>query len=82
MALSKQLKKLDLAIKQQRSKARIWIVQGMQDNLVSPKNPSYASENWQNHFASIDVRELEDEGHFLPWRQAPLIKQLLLNTKS
>ena len=78
MGLRSQLKMLDARIKSQVSNTRVSILQGMKDKLVSPKNPSYVLNEWKEHFSSIDVVELPDEGHFLPWRQYELVKELIV----
>jgi len=56
---------------------RVTIIQGMRDRLVSPKNSQYVRDNWLNVFKQLSIIELEDEGHFLPWRQQELIIQEL-----
>ncbi|GAA6137265.1 hypothetical protein NBRC116583_10120 [Arenicella sp. 4NH20-0111] len=75
MALKKQLKQLDTRIKKSKSTSNVIIMQGQKDRLVSPKNPAYALAEWSPHFASIKLIELENEGHFLPWRQSSLVIQ-------
>lgn len=75
MSLKKELKKMDARIKKGKSEAKLVIMQGMKDKLVSPKNPAYAMSEWAPHFASIKLIELENEGHFLPWRQTELVIQ-------
>ena len=78
MGLKSQLEAMDTQIKSQFSNAKISILQGKKDKLVSPKNPSYVLSEWSNHFTSIEVLELPDEGHFLPWRQYGLVKELII----
>lgn len=82
MGLRKQLKIMDAEIKEADLDTDILIMQGMKDKLVSPKNPSYISTEWQQNFANIEVIELADEGHFLPWRQAPLVLQAIYKLRS
>jgi len=57
-------------------------MQGKKDKLVSPKNPAYVAEQWRDNFSSIELLELSDEGHFLPWRQAPLVVQSLYKLRA
>lgn len=73
MGLRKQLKKMDKEIKQADLSTDIIIMQGQKDKLVSPKNPAYVVDAWKDNFASIKLIELENEGHFLPWRRASLV---------
>lgn len=73
MGLRKQLKIMDQEIKQRQLKTKLVIMQGQKDRLVSPKNPAYVAGAWKTHFKSIKLIELEDEGHFLPWKQTPLV---------
>jgi pimeloyl-ACP methyl ester carboxylesterase len=73
MGLRKQLKLMDAELKLASLDADLMIMQGGRDKLVSPKNPSYVATAWLSTFNNIEVIELADEGHFLPWRQAPLV---------
>ncbi|MEM7357846.1 MAG: alpha/beta hydrolase [Pseudomonadota bacterium] len=73
MALRKQLSLLDKEITDGQFSAKVVIMQGMKDKLVSPKNPQYALENWQSHFSDLQTIELPEAGHFLPWEQTPLV---------
>ena len=82
MSLRKQLKIMDAEIKQTELDIDVLVMQGMKDKLVSPKIPSYVSEKWQKNFASIEVLELAEEGHFLPWRQAPLVLQSIYKLRA
>ena len=82
MGLRTQLEAMDARIKSQVSNAKITILQGMKDKLVSPKNPDYVLNEWSKHFRAIEVIELPDEGHFLPWRQYDLVKELLVKLSS
>ena len=82
MSLRKQLKIMDAEIKQTELDVDVLVMQGMKDKLVSPKNPSYVSDEWQKNFASIEVLELAEEGHFLPWRQAPLVLQSIYKLRA
>ncbi len=77
MGLRKQLKTMDKEIKKVNLSTNVTIIQGQKDKLVSPKNPAYVVDAWKDNFASIKLIELENEGHFLPWRQAPLIVKSL-----
>jgi len=82
MGLRKQLTLMDAAIKKSTLDVDMLIMQGKKDKLVSPKNPAYAAAEWQSNFNSIEVLELSDEGHFLPWRQAPLVAQLMYKLRA
>lgn len=82
MGLRKQLKLMDAEIKTSKLDADVLIMQGMKDKLVSPKNPAYAAEQWRDNFTSIELVELSDEGHFLPWRQAPLVVQSIYKLRT
>jgi len=73
MGLKKQLKVMSDAIADAKLDVKLSIMQGMKDKLVSPKNTAYVDSAWRPHFASVDIIELPDEGHFLPWRQTPLV---------
>ena len=73
MGLRKQLKLMDSEIKASKLDVDLLIIQGKKDKLVSPKNPAYAEKQWKQNFNSIEVIELDEEGHFLPWRQSPLV---------
>jgi len=73
MGLRKELQIMSEKIDQTKLNARLMVMQGMKDRLVSPKNPDYAATAWHGHFLSVDVMELPEEGHFLPWRQTPLV---------
>lgn len=77
MGLRKQLKAMDEELKSRKLYSHVTVLQGMKDKLVSPKNAAYVEEAWQNSFASLEVIALENEGHFLPWRQSPLVVELI-----
>jgi len=77
MGLRKQLKVMDEKLKTTSLSTDVIIMQGKKDRLVSPKNPAYALQEWRPSFASMKLVELEEEGHFLPWRQASLVAQLM-----
>ncbi len=82
MGLRKQLKTMDAEIKASKLDTDVVIIQGLKDKLVSPKNPAYAAEQWQETFTSIELIELSDEGHFLPWRQVPLVIQSMYKLRA
>jgi len=82
MGLRKQLKLMDAELKQTQLDADVLIMQGRKDKLVSPKNPTYVLEEWQPSFKSIEVVELSEEGHFLPWRQAPLVVESIYKLRA
>lgn len=73
MALRRELKAMDKEIKNTQLGAHLVVMQGMKDKLVSPKNPNYVRNAWQDHFASTEIMELAEAGHFLPWNQTPLV---------
>lgn len=73
MALRKQLETMTEAIKEQKLNVKLSVMQGMKDRLVSPKNSAYVDEHWRSNFAEVKIIELPNEGHFLPWRQTPLV---------
>jgi len=77
MGLRKQLKTMDAELKATKLDTNLVIMQGKKDRLVSPKNPAYVSQQWKDNFASLKIVELEDEGHFLPWRQPTKVLDLL-----
>ena len=58
------------------------IMQGATDKLVSPKNPKYVVNEWQSSFANIELIELPNEGHFLPWRQTPLVIKTIYSLRA
>lgn len=73
MGLRQQLKTMSKTIKHNKLDVKLSVIQGLKDKLVSPKNSTYVDKNWRGHFATIEIIELQDEGHFLPWRQTPLV---------
>ena len=82
MSLRGELSKMDIEIKKSNLAANVIILQGAKDRLVSPKNPKYASENWSDNFSSLKVITIEDEGHFLPWRQPQAVVDLIYELAS
>ncbi len=82
MGLRKQLKLMDAELKKAKLDTDVLIMQGKKDKLVSPKNPAYVVKEWQSSFNSIEVIELSEEGHFLPWRQAPLVMQSMYKLRA
>ena len=73
MGLRKELKTMAEEIAATKIEASLVIMQGMKDKLVSPRNPAFVQEQWKDKFAKVEVIELASEGHFLPWRQTPLV---------
>ena len=67
MKLRKQLKLMNESLEDNKLNIHVVIVQGLKDKLVSPKNPAFANQQWQDNFASLEIVELEEAGHFLPW---------------
>lgn len=55
----------------------ITLVQGTDDWLVPKGNIDYAKAHIDND--SLDIIILENQGHFLPWEQYDVIKELILN---
>ncbi|MFT6032103.1 MAG: pimeloyl-ACP methyl ester carboxylesterase [Arenicella sp.] len=82
MGLRKQLELMDSELRQAQLDANILVIQGMKDKLVSPKNAAYPAQQWQSTFNAIEVIELVDEGHFLPWRQTPLVVQSIYKIRA
>jgi pimeloyl-ACP methyl ester carboxylesterase len=82
MGLRKQLTLMDAELRLTTLGADLLIMQGGKDKLVSPKNPGYAASEWQASFNTIEVMQLGDEGHFLPWRRAPLVMQSLYKLRA
>ena len=75
MALKNQLSTLEDELISTQLDSDVVVIQGMKDKLVSPKNVQYMTDNWGKSFASLKIIELDQEGHFLPWRQTDLITQ-------
>jgi len=82
MGLAKQLNVMNAELRLTTLNSDLLIIQGDKDKLVSPKNPSYATSQWETTFNTIEVIQLSDEGHFLPWRQAPLIVESLYKLRA
>jgi len=82
MALRAELTAMDADLKQTKLDANLTVMQGAKDKLVSPKNPAYVLTEWHDSFANIDLIELSDEGHFLPWRQAPLVIETIYSLRA
>ena len=66
-------------IQQSKINAHVHIVQGLKDKLVSPKNPAFAIEQWQDKFLSLEVTELKEAGHFIPWQQSTSVLTAIIN---
>ena len=77
MPLRKELALLKSELEGNTFNTDITQIQGMKDTLVSPKNTAYVRDNWEDKFNSVTIIELEEEGHFLPWRQPNLIVEQL-----
>ena len=69
MKLNKQLLIMDTEIKATKLPVDVTVIQGLKDKLVSPKNPQYVLNEWRDNFKSLDVIELPNAGHFLPWQE-------------
>jgi len=70
MKLRKQLKLMTAQIDKQSFPVDVIVIQGLKDKLVSPKNPQYVDEQWRDNFNSIEIVELPEAGHFIPWENA------------
>lgn len=79
MRLSKELQHIDDRLQSTQLDINVVQIQGMRDSLVSPKNVNFVKTNWSDHFSSLHTIELTEEGHFLPWRQEPLIIETILS---
>ena len=78
MKLRKQLNVMTDEIENSRLPINVVVIQGLKDKLVSPKNPQYVTEQWQDNFKSVEIIELPEAGHFLPWQQGKeVVKRLL-----
>jgi len=76
MALKTELQELEYAMQSNIISSPIVVIQGMKDKLVSPKNIGYVHKAWQQQ-PNVNVIELPNAGHFLPWRHtATVIEQL------
>lgn len=73
MPLSGQLSRLESMLKERSLDTRMTIVQGGKDRLVSPKNAAYAQSQWLGAFSSVELIELPDAGHFIPWQQSAVV---------
>lgn len=77
MALSDELNALENDLNTQKLDIHVVLIQGMRDRLVSPKNAEYVRKHWPRSFSEVDVVELPNAGHFIVWRQTPLILKKL-----
>jgi len=82
LRLHNELMRQDERLKETSVTTRLILVQGARDKLVSPKNAAYVRTAWANTFGQLTIEVIEDEGHFLPWRQAPRIKKHILESLS
>lgn len=71
MVLRRELMDLEQDIAEQGLSTPTLIMQGMKDKLVSPRNTAYARVQWAVNVPNLEIIELEDAGHFLPWKHAP-----------
>ena len=78
MRLRKQLTLMNAKLEQKKLDTNVLIVQGLKDKLVSPKNPVFALEKWADNFLTVEVTELEDAGHFIPWQQSNDVKNAIV----
>lgn len=77
MRLRRELTIVAEDISQVQLNTRLAVMQGGQDDLVSPKNPKYVDAYWRDNFAEVTLVELPEEGHFLPWRQTRFVTHLI-----
>jgi len=70
MKLRKQLNTMVDDLEKTKLATDVIVIQGMKDRLVSPKNPKYVAEQWQDNFSSVEIIELPKAGHFLPWEHS------------
>ena len=77
MALEEELTIMNEQILSSQIDNPVVVIQGMQDKLVSPKNAQFIINKWQDNIKNLEVIQLNEEGHFLPWRQTELIIQNL-----
>jgi len=75
MAMRRELKKMNQQILDAKIDSKLIVMQGMKDNLVSPRNPQFVKQNWSDSFTEISILELPDAGHFLPWRNTDQVIQ-------
>lgn len=73
MSLHDQSVIMNQAINSTKLASKLVVMQGMKDRLVSPKNPAFVKTQWMDNFREVAFIELAGEGHFLPWRQTPLV---------
>lgn len=81
MGLAKQLRIMSKEIKATKLNATLTVMQGMKDKLVSPKNSQFALNDWQSNFAKVNILELPEEGHFLPWRKTGYVIDTIYNLR-
>lgn len=79
MALKKELKSLEKQISQKIWLQKIIVIQGLKDKLVSPKNIKYIRAMWSVYMPKLQIVELKNAGHFLPWENEDEIKKFLLS---
>lgn len=60
-------------------KSPVTVIQGKKDKLVPHQNVDYLREKLTH--TELKVISLPNEGHFLPWKQMPLIKNEILTTE-
>lgn len=77
MVLQKELKIMETELSLVNLNIEVIVIQGMKDQLVSPKNARYVEQHWLSSFSRIKVIEVPKAGHFLPWKYATLIKQTI-----
>jgi len=79
MKLKKQLELMNEELEQTKLNTNVLIVQGLKDKLVSPNNPAFALEQWSDNFLSLEVTQLEEAGHFIPWQQSDDVLAAIVN---
>lgn len=81
MLLEEELLALESALVERTSNVQVVVVQGMRDRLVSPKNLAYVAKTWPAIFPNLEIVELPDAGHFLPWNNTEQIVQIIRELK-
>lgn len=79
MKLRKQLELMNEELEQTKLNTNVLIVQGLKDKLVSPHNPAFALEQWPDNFLSLEVTQLKEAGHFIPWQQSDDVLAAIVN---
>ena len=57
------------------------VIQGMEEELVSPGNADYVEEALKSA-ERLDIRRIDGLNHFVPWRRPGLIKDAILDLQA